>query len=91
MSEHAESPEIPKTFMDFVNYILDHKEDPEYEPNALLDVYVNFIEPFAAENDIELPEELNQLVETICEIEDEEDEEDEEDDDEESDDSQITE
>ena len=59
-------------FSDFLKYILEHKEDPEYDPRALLDIYVNFIEPFAAENDVEIPDELETLVETICELEEEE-------------------
>lgn len=58
------------SFADFLNYIIEHKEDSEYEPNALLDVFVNFIEPFAAENDVEIPDELNQLIEAICDLED---------------------
>lgn len=58
------------SFVDFLNFIVAHKDDDDYDPTAILDVFINFIEPYAAENNIEVPDEFTQLMETICELDD---------------------
>lgn len=72
------------SFVDFLNFIVAHKDDDDYDPAAILDVFINFIEPFATENNIEVPDEFTQLMETICELDDEENNDDDASNDEES-------
>jgi hypothetical protein len=75
------------TFVDFLNFIINKREDEETDWASVVDFYVNFIEPFTSENEIELPDEFAEILDALYESEeddeDDEEEEDEEDDEEE--------
>lgn len=53
------------SFIDFCNYIVSRKHDEETDLDNLVEFFVNFIEPFAEENDIEVPDELVEFVESL--------------------------
>ena len=56
------------TFISFCDFIVKQCIDKniEYDPDALLDVFVNFIEPFANTHNIQIPEDLVDILEGIC-------------------------
>lgn len=59
------------------------KDDPEFDfDGSFVDFFVNFMEPYASEKDIDIPDELIELVEAL--YDEEGDDEAEEEDDEES-------
>lgn len=71
------------TFLDFCNFLVSKKDDPEFDfDGSFVDFFVNFMEPYASENDIDIPDELIDLVEAL--YDEDEDHEEEEEDDEES-------
>jgi hypothetical protein len=70
------------SFLDFCHFLISKKDDPEFElDGSFVDFFVNFMEPYASENDIDIPDELIELVEDLY---DEDGDDEEEDDDEES-------
>ena len=76
------------SFMDFCKYIVSKKEDPDTDLDSLVEFFLNFLEPFAAESEIDLPDDLIELIEACYEADeasedDEEEEADEDEDDEE--------
>lgn len=73
------------SFMDFCKYIVSKKEDPDTDLDSLVEFFLNFLEPFAAESEIDLPDDLIELIEACYEAEDEEEDEDAEEADEEGD------
>lgn len=57
---------MKSAFIEFCEYICTTSKDLEdFSPDSIAYFFVNFIEPFAAENDIELPESLNSFIETL--------------------------
>ena len=55
------------SFDDFCKFIVQRcVNSREYDPDGLLNVFVNFIEPFAQEHDITIPDDLITVMESLC-------------------------
>lgn len=65
---------MSKTFGDFMNYMIEMvKENKDFDSEAFLSMYYSFVEPFAEENEIEVPVELLEIVDELYEAEEESD------------------
>lgn len=58
------------SFEDFCQYLISKKDDPDVDLDILVDFYIEFLEPFAEDNDISIPEELEEVVNAIFEEDD---------------------
>ena len=65
------------SFMDFCKYIVSKKEDPDTDLDSLVEFFLNFLEPFAAESEIDLPDDLIELIEACYDADEASEEEDE--------------
>lgn len=64
------------SFEDFCNYIVTTAEDPDTDIDieGFAEFFVNFIEPFAIANNIEIPEALLEFIEAITELDSDDEE-----------------
>ena len=72
------------TFIDFLNYISRDDLPEDFDADAYVTFFQDFIQPFAEEHGIEIPDKLANIIDALYEEDedgDEEDEEDEEEDD----------